>query len=193
MAGRMKAAIFIDGFPSAWFNYSTINTDCEERRVAGADILIYCLFSFAAGCLATVVFNKFMSGESRQARDVERHLQETQDQLKTYQQEVSDHFEQTARLVDQLTESYREVHNHLADGAQNLLDLPGNQPIMKNLPDNAGGEPEVAASEGKTVEPPLDYAPKRTPYDKGMLDESFGIDKKAAPPEEQTAPPPTAA
>ncbi|UJF24271.1 DUF1043 family protein [Suttonella sp. R2A3] len=40
----------------------------------------------------------------------------------TYRSEVNAHFAKTADAVDNLTKSYKEVFNHLSDGAQHLMD-----------------------------------------------------------------------
>lgn len=39
-----------------------------------------------------------------------------------YQEEVADHFVKTAELVNRLTDSYKEVFDHLRDGAGKLVD-----------------------------------------------------------------------
>ncbi|HKL62129.1 MAG TPA: DUF1043 family protein [Woeseiaceae bacterium] len=39
-----------------------------------------------------------------------------------YREEVADHFVKTAELVNQLTDSYKEVFDHLRDGAGHLVD-----------------------------------------------------------------------
>jgi hypothetical protein len=39
-----------------------------------------------------------------------------------YREEVADHFVKTAELVNQLTDSYKEVFDHLRDGAGSLVD-----------------------------------------------------------------------
>jgi uncharacterized membrane-anchored protein YhcB (DUF1043 family) len=39
-----------------------------------------------------------------------------------YREEVADHFVKTAELVNQLTDSYKEVFDHLRDGAGQLVD-----------------------------------------------------------------------
>jgi uncharacterized membrane-anchored protein YhcB (DUF1043 family) len=39
-----------------------------------------------------------------------------------YRQEVADHFVKTAELVNQLTDSYKEVFDHLREGADQLVD-----------------------------------------------------------------------
>lgn len=39
-----------------------------------------------------------------------------------YREEVADHFVKTAELVNQLTDSYKEVFDHLREGAGQLVD-----------------------------------------------------------------------
>ncbi len=46
---------------------------------------------------------------------------DTRQQAK-YQEEVADHFVKTAELVNRLTDSYKEVFDHLRDGAGKLVD-----------------------------------------------------------------------
>lgn len=46
---------------------------------------------------------------------------DTRQQAK-YQEEVADHFVKTAELVNRLTDSYKEVFDHLRDGAGRLVD-----------------------------------------------------------------------
>ncbi|MEH6910931.1 MAG: DUF1043 family protein [Oceanicoccus sp.] len=61
------------------------------------------------------------TGASNQTKAIlEQQLEELQKQQQNYQNEVSDHFVETAQLFNQLTNSYRDVHNHLAGGAQKL-------------------------------------------------------------------------
>ncbi len=61
------------------------------------------------------------TGASHQAQVVlEQQLDELQKQQQNYQREVTDHFTETAQLFNQLTNSYRNVHSHLAEGAQKL-------------------------------------------------------------------------
>ncbi len=127
--------------------------------------------------VGVVVTRMFNSGDRRR-RNLEKQLQDANADLKNYQQEVSEHYVKTAKLVDDLTESYREVHNHLAEGAATLLHTRGATPLMKTIPSR---EQIDAISEPVTDDkflPPLDYAPKKSPHEKGMLDESFGLDRE---------------
>ncbi len=132
-----------------------------------------------------VFFSRIFTPDKRKSRELEKELQEANASLKNYQQEVSEHYVKTAKLVEDLTDSYRNVHNHLAEGAATLLTTRGAAPLMKTIPSREQIE-AISELPGKgKVLPPLDYAPKRSPGEKGMLDESFGLDKenKAKSPE----------
>ena len=85
-----------------------------------------------------------------------------------------EHFTDTAKMLNSLTESYREVHNHLAKGAADLCQGQG-PVVMGRLGDDrdSAGIPAQLAD----IQPPLDYAPKTSPNEKGMLNESFGLER----------------
>lgn len=138
-------------------------------------IYIVGIVCFAIGAIAGAILFKVLSTEQNKTRDLEKHLHEKQDEIKNYQHEVTQHFTETSHLLKQLAESYRDVHNHLATGAQDLCDDSAATPIMQRLPDLE----TVAGSqiEGDNIAPPLDYAPKSTPYDKGTLNEDYGLEK----------------
>jgi uncharacterized protein len=75
-------------------------------------------------------------------------------ELARYQQEVRDHFETTAALFNQVTGSYRQLYEHLADGAGRLASHGDGQllqqsPEQRRLPEDLGpdaAEREEAAS-----------------------------------------------
>ena len=122
-------------------------------------------------------------------REAERRLDQLLQDKQAYEDEVVEHFTDTAKLLNQLTEQYRDVHNHLAKGADRLCH--GRGPVaLGQLGDPADSSeipPQLA-----DVRPPLDYAPKTSPDAKGMLAEEFGIErsKAAAPAPEQDVNPP---
>lgn len=105
---------------------------------------------------------------------LEKQFSEMQQQQQEYQQEVSTHFDRTGELLNELAESYRSVHNHIVEGAQNLH-ASGISPLQA-LPE---GRPVLESKSNKVVPsaPPLDYAP-RQPGKKGALHEEFGMDSE---------------
>ena len=65
------------------------------------------------------------SPQSQKGREVERKLDQVLQDKKAYEDEVVEHFTDTAKMLNSLTESYREVHNHLAKGAADLCQGQG--------------------------------------------------------------------
>ena len=96
---------------------------------------------------------------------------------RAYEDEVVGHFTETATLLNRLTEQYRDVHNHLARGADTLCQ--GRGPVSLGQLGRSHDESEIPAYLAD-IRPPLDYAPKTSPEEKGMLNEEFGIDRRTA-------------
>jgi uncharacterized membrane-anchored protein YhcB (DUF1043 family) len=108
-------------------------------------------------------------------REVERKLDQVLQDKKVYEDEVVGHFTETAKLLNNLTESYRDVHNHLAKGAATLCQ--GEGPVALGRLENDHESAEIP-SHLAHIQPPLDYAPKTSPDEKGMLNEEFGLDRE---------------
>jgi uncharacterized membrane-anchored protein YhcB (DUF1043 family) len=78
------------------------------------------------------------------AREAEDRLQLAEDEMNRYRQEVSEHFGQTSQLLRDLTLQYRNVYEHLAEGARTLCPeagtlLPGS--LADALPARASDAP----------------------------------------------------
>ena len=76
------------------------------------------LFLVALG-LGTLL-GRTMSPQGQKNRDLEGKLDQALQDKKAYEDEVVEHFSDTAALLNKLTESYRDVHNQLAKGATTL-------------------------------------------------------------------------
>lgn len=66
---------------------------------------------------------------AQQREELRRELDSARNELSRYKEEVNTHFSRTAELVNSLTESYRDVHQHLAASAEQLCD--GVQPLHR--------------------------------------------------------------
>lgn len=140
------------------------------------------LFSFALGALfGAFLFMKF-SPEQKKARNIIKHLHEQQDEFKNYQLGVTQHFVDTSRLLKQLSDSYSNLHNHLAKGAENLCAQNTITPIIQPIPSIDSSSPGNPM-DIENLNPPLDYAPRTTPYDRGTLNEEYGLEKVHIEPE----------
>ncbi|MFO1391170.1 MAG: DUF1043 family protein [Agitococcus sp.] len=140
---------------------------------------------FALGVVAGYVLHSYRNRDSR-IRELENHLTSIQDKYESYQKSVTEHFSHSAQLVNNLTNAYREVHSHLQQGANDLCAdskrHSSQNPAQSflSLTNTQDSFPQaVAIKDTKftdSFEPPRDYAPK-SPTDKGMLDEDYGLSK----------------
>jgi uncharacterized membrane-anchored protein YhcB (DUF1043 family) len=148
-------------------------------------LLIAALLALVLGAVLGALLGRRLSSNARKQRELERNVDRLLQQQKDYQHQVVEHFTDTAKLLNNLAESYRDVHNHLAKGASDLCDDEAGD-ILTPIEDSP-----IAQITGKSatppVQPPLDYAPKPSPNAPGVLNEEFGLDKRPAPAEEPPA------
>lgn len=140
------------------------------------DMWLISIVALLVGAVIGFLMGRSGNASNRQAELAEQ-LENTTKELENYKEEVNDHFEKTAVLVNNLTNSYKEVHVHLATGANGLckagtIDL-AIEPVIHAKLENQEDEPEESAEE-TTPEAPRDYAPK-SPEDEGTLSETFGL------------------
>lgn len=115
---------------------------------------------------------RYLQSTSTGGREAEAELNALRERHEAYRQDVAAHFNKTAELLDQLIGNYRDVHNHLAHGAETLCENEAVK-LLKRLPDDRLIEQRVSV----LMEAPRDYAPKIAPGAKSVLDEDFGIEK----------------
>jgi uncharacterized membrane-anchored protein YhcB (DUF1043 family) len=126
---------------------------------------------FFLGIIVGAVFHRSFQGETSKNKRLEQKLAELQDTHSRYQAEVSEHFMETAKAVQTLNKSYRDVHSKLVKGASKLCnDDHSDEFLSINLsPDN---------TQSKNIQqhaPPMDYAPKDRPDAEGTLSERYGF------------------
>ena len=127
--------------------------------------------------------SKLNIGPSR-LKELENQISTLKENHDEYRDSVSDHFSMTAELVQHMTESYKEVYQHLASGAQ---DLCSNEVASKLLPaeTDAVFESNESPEETGGLFPPKDYATKQSPKQKGALSEQFGLERTKPVSEEE--------
>ncbi len=73
-----------------------------------------------AGVVGLVIGGVFMYF-ANQRKNSSESVQAVEKKLASYQQDVERHFTKTADLIDNLTDSYKQVFEHLSESAENLL------------------------------------------------------------------------
>ena len=105
--------------------------------------------------------------------ELESQLDQARQNKVDYEAEVTEHFSRTADLLNKLTDDYRSVYTHLANGADQLCgdQISMSEPALSAPPHDAADKPQLVE-----VAQPLDYAPKK-PDEQGQLSETFGLEK----------------
>lgn len=83
---------------------------------------ILALLALAAGLVAGHLLSRRFDDARQQVRALQEELDQARAEQAAYRREVSDHFARTAQAVNQLTASYRTVHQQLSEGARTLCD-----------------------------------------------------------------------
>lgn len=147
------------------------------------NIWIVTLVALGIGALIGFLLGRAGGGSSREQELVDE-LDTARSELDSYKRKVSEHFEQTAELVNGLTDHYRKVHQHLASSAETLCpELPAAAALQNELRPGLNADiPTVTdaldnSEQEELPEPPRDYAPKK-PDEAGTLSEEYGFDHK---------------
>jgi uncharacterized protein len=140
-------------------------------------LIITAVAALLAGGAIGAILVKSLHPQEQQNRDMEHRLESAENKLSDYQQEVSEHFAETSQLVNNLTQSYKDVHEHLANSALTLT----NPDISRQLIEAGDGKLINSDTSGDKkddtdTEAPRDWAPKN-PGETGQLSEEFGLDK----------------
>lgn len=149
------------------------------------EVAMFLLGGFAGAFLCFVILTRRRSDSA-----IERQLRELQEEFTAYRENVNQHFNRTADLVNNLTENYVKVQKHLEDASVSFAEPPKSFKL-----EPSAGQSELAAPaqfiaietkalpakdasfEDERTQPPRDYAPKSNPKDKGTLAEDFGFDR----------------
>lgn len=135
-------------------------------------LILVAVLGLVLGALLAFLAVRGRNGNQDRAQELELRLREANGKLEDFQLQVNEHFDQTSQLVHNLTESYREVHEYLANSAVRL----SNQDIGRQMLEAGSGKLSENDENLSVVAPPRDWAPKE-PGAKGTLAEDYGIDK----------------
>lgn len=148
-----------------------------------SNVWIITLVALAIGALIGYLLGRAGGGSSREQELVDE-LDSARSELERYRTQVGRHFEETAALVNGLSEQYRKVHQHLASSAESLCPgLPASLALQHEaLPTASQAIPTVTdaldnSEQEELPEPPRDYAPKK-PDEAGTLSESYGLSRR---------------
>jgi uncharacterized protein len=121
------------------------------------------LVCLLGGMVIGAILYKFLRSDEVRIHVLEDQLQTLSDEYENYKKDVHSHFGDSAQLLNKLTESYKDVYQHLAQGARTLCpDYIANQITQAtsitslNQPENP--QQRLGSDNKAILSPPLDYA-----------------------------------
>jgi hypothetical protein len=147
--------------------------------------LLLCL-AFSVGAITTYLWIRKSGENTVDVIELQKKLDKSEQHLKQYQQEVSQHFITISHLTASVTQSYRDINEQLVSSAMRLASPEIGRQLLKSGGSDLSlldpnGNPLVDVED---VEVPRDYAPK---VPGGILSEEYGLkDEQEDPKSDRT-------
>jgi uncharacterized membrane-anchored protein YhcB (DUF1043 family) len=114
------------------------------------------IIALVAGALIGALAYRLFAPSVKEAGKIKTELDDAREELNGYRTSVNQHFGKTAELVNELTQNYVRVYQHLAQGAQTL----GDSRTFNNLLEQHQGRVSIAVDEetdasGKPADDPV--------------------------------------
>jgi len=117
------------------------------------------LMALVAGTLIGALAYRYFAPSIKQADKVKSELVDAREELNNYKAGVTQHFDKTAELVNDLAQNYVKVYQHLADGAQSL----GASKSFKDLMEQHQGKVAIAVDDSSVTTETVDDNPAVEP------------------------------
>lgn len=101
------------------------------------------IIALVAGALIGALAYRLLAPSVKQADKIKTELDVARDELDSYKASVNQHFDKTSELVNDLTQNYVKVYQHLAEGAQTL----GDSKTFNNLLEQHQGRVSIAVDD----------------------------------------------
>jgi uncharacterized membrane-anchored protein YhcB (DUF1043 family) len=82
------------------------------------------ILGFLLGTVLGCIVAWFVIGRNGRTLQLQLELEQLKERFTDYRDQVTQHFMRTSDLVQEMTQSYRAVYEHLATGAQHLCSEP---------------------------------------------------------------------
>jgi hypothetical protein len=105
------------------------------------------IIALVAGALIGALAYRLLAPAVKQADKIKTELDVTREELNSYKASVNQHFDKTSELVNDLTQNYVKVYQHLAEGAQTL----GDSKTFTSLLEQHQGKVSIAVDDETNV------------------------------------------
>jgi uncharacterized membrane-anchored protein YhcB (DUF1043 family) len=119
------------------------------------------LITFVLGLAAGYALHYFRNPDHDRNKVLEAELEALRQESNRYRDQVTQHFQRTSELVQDMTQSYRAVYEHLASSSQQLCGNRVSNPRL-DLPER-GRLPGTSRAEDQEATPPPSSRPQAPP------------------------------
>ena len=142
------------------------------------------IIALLLGALIGILAYRLLAPSVRDSDKIRSDLEAARDELERYRASVNQHFDKTSALVNDLTQNYVKVYQHLAEGAQTL----GDGKTFSNRLEHHPGKVSIALEDPRETprEIDADAVVDVAPAPAGTLDEHAAPYSDAAPADETT-------
>lgn len=126
------------------------------------DWVVYIAVGIGVGFAAGFFISRLDDSAKKKCEELEQKLGDAEQEMKHYRRDVTEHFIKTSGLINNMTDSYRAVYDHMAQGAkslcsskmleaanhQNKLDIPTAKLIETEFESELESELETKAEDG---------------------------------------------
>lgn len=138
------------------------------------NLILIAAAALIIGLIAGVLIGRSNQSSNLRQRRVEQQIDELKGEYTRYQAQVNEHFMESAHLLRRFNDTYRDVNQHMARGANRLCN---DEDWLEEI-EKTTTKARLEADHADGFEPPRDYAPKSDPKEKGTLAEDFGLAQK---------------
>ncbi|WP_086982199.1 Z-ring associated protein ZapG [Vibrio aphrogenes] len=84
-------------------------------------VFLYAAVGLVIGIIIGIIIARLMTPEYKKHKQLQKELETTKFELEQHRQDLSDHFSNTAEMLDSLGKSYTKLYQHMAQTSSDLL------------------------------------------------------------------------
>lgn len=118
-------------------------------------VIVFCIVALIVGAVIGFFIGRRTADDQKQIRDLKGELANSRSEHEAYRQQVNNHFQKTSELFGRLTDNYKTVFLHLAEGSQELCSSEAAKlkPVSENFPSLEHKRQEQAVKKPSTAPP----------------------------------------
>jgi uncharacterized protein len=118
---------------------------------------IYAVVGLLVGIIVGIIISRLTTPQYKNQKSLQKDLQSAKFSLEQQRQEITDHFAQTAEMLDTIGKDYTKLYQHLAKTSSELVPslTENDNPFLKNIAKHSDNKDDTTENSDQQ---PKDYA-----------------------------------